>query len=100
MFPITSPNTPSLRFAGHMADPGWCLHGKGEMLSFKPQSHTDQTDQDRDLHQGADDRSKGGPRVDTEDSYGHGNGQFEVVGSGSESQGGGALMRGLALSGA
>jgi hypothetical protein len=39
-----------LWFAGEMTNPGEGLYSIGEILSFEPQGHIDQADQDRHLH--------------------------------------------------
>ena len=78
-----------------MTHPGGGLHRKGEIFPLEPEGHVDQADQHRHLHQRTDDRGKRRPGLNTEDRDGHGDGQFEIIGGGSEGKGGGLLVSGL-----
>src|SRR5690606_21566309 len=50
-----------------------------EVPTLEPESHVDQTDQDRNLDQWTDDSGKGSPGVNTKDSDSNSNRQFKVV---------------------
>jgi hypothetical protein len=56
-----------------MADPGWGLHGVGEIFPFKPKGYVDKADQNRDLQERSDNSGKGLAGVDSEDGYSNSN---------------------------
>ncbi|STD12588.1 Uncharacterised protein [Dermatophilus congolensis] len=58
----------------------------------QPEADVDESDEGRDLDQGADDAGEGLAGGDTEGGDGDGDGEFEVVAGGGEGEGGGAFV--------
>ena len=62
------------------------LDGDREIALAEPQREIYQANQYGDLHQRTDNGSKCLSRIDPENRYGHGNGQFKVIGGGGKRQ--------------
>ena len=74
--------------AGYVADSSWRFYGKREIFALEPESHIHQADKNRHFQERADNCGKSLARVDSENGDGNRNGQFEVVRSSRETQGG------------
>src|SRR5690606_27648035 len=82
LVPLTTVNQ---HLVAHL-QPANCATLAAEVLLLESQCHIDQADEYRDRQKGADDRGEGLPGLQAEHGDGYGDGQFKVVGSGSEGE--------------